>query len=166
MNRVYNRLMAATLLVTALAVGMAGLRTQAQPKAPKFLTVTASAPKTAPVGKPFTILVSLAIEEKYHLQGHDAKDPDVPTVVTLGQTKGFKPGKVVYPASVVKAFTGVKSPVYENKVEIKVPVTVDATVKPGKYTLPVTVSYQGCNEHSCYPPDKATVQVSVTVSAK
>ena len=166
MKRVFGRMGAALLLTMALVLSLAGMHSQAQPKGPKYLTVEATPPKMAPVGKPLTILVVLTIADKYHLQGHDAKDPYIPTVVTVGQTKGFKPGKTVYPASVVKEFTGEKLPVYEKKILIKVPVTPDATVKPGKYTLPITVSYQGCNEQSCYPPTKTTVQVDVNVTAK
>ncbi len=166
MKRMYGGLAAALLMATALVLGMTGVRTNAQPRAPKYVAVTATPPKSAPVGKPFTIAVTVNIEDRYHLQGHDAKDPYIPTVATVGQTKGFKPGKVVYPASVVKEFSGDKIPVYENKIQIKIPVTPDATVKPGKYTLPVTISYQGCNEKSCYPPDKTTVQVTVNVTAK
>ena len=164
MNRFQGRLAVMASLGMALMVGVVALRSHAQPGAQKVVTVTATPPKTAPVGKPFTIVVALNIADQYHLQGHDTKDPNIPTVVSLGQTKGFKPGKVVYPASVIREFSHEKLPVYEKKVEIKIPVTPDATVKPGKYTLPVTVSYQGCNDHSCFPPDKTTVQVSVTVS--
>ena len=166
MNISGGKAIAAMLLSMVLLVGYTATQSLSQPASPKFLTVSSAPPKTTSAGKAFTIVVTLAIDDKYHLQGHDAKDPYIPTVVTLGQTKGFKPGKVVYPASVVKEFSGEKLPVYMNKVEIKIPVTPDATVKPGKYTLPVTVSYQGCNEKACYPPDKATTQVSVTVTAK
>ncbi|HLK61586.1 MAG TPA: protein-disulfide reductase DsbD domain-containing protein [Chthonomonadaceae bacterium] len=166
MKRLRGMGIAATLLMLALALGTMAVHGNAQPNSPKFLTVEATPPKSAPIGKQLTITVALTIADQYHLQGHDAKDPYIPTVVTVGQTKGFKPGKVVYPASVIQAFSGEKIPVYVKTIQIKVPVTPDATMKPGKYTLPVTVSYQGCNQQSCYPPDKTTVQVTVNLTAK
>ena len=37
--------------------------------------------------------------------------------------------------------------------------------KPGKYTLPFSLKYQGCNEQACFPPATIAAKTIVAVSA-
>lgn len=135
---------------------------------PVFVHVAATSPKSAAPGTPFTLVVTVTIDKDYHIQGNNAKDPYIPTVVTIGPVKGVTIGKIVYPPAVKKEFSGELLPVYEKKVEIKATLTADKGVKPGKITLPVSVKYQGCNDKVCYPPStlKAEATVEVTASGK
>jgi thiol:disulfide interchange protein len=132
---------------------------------PEIVTVTASAPKTVTSGKAFTVTVAIAVKPEYHIQANPPKKDYIPTVVSVGPVSGFKVGKITYPSAVQAQIAGDTLPVYEGTVQIRAVVTPDGTVKPGKFTLPITVKYQGCNAKTCYPPNKATTQVTGTVAA-
>lgn len=131
----------------------------------KVVKTSIAAPKSVNAGKSFTVKVNLQITEQYHLQSNKPVDPYVPTILEVGEVKGFKVGKIVYPAGKEMDVAGEKLSVYEGKVELTVPVFTSNSLKPGKYTLPMTLKYQGCNDKSCFPPAKETLQVKVDVLA-
>jgi DsbC/DsbD-like thiol-disulfide interchange protein len=152
------------LIVAAIGVLFAGAQTaRAQGGPPKFLKVAATAPKTALLGKPFTVTVAITIDPPYHIQGNPPKEGFVATVVKLGATKDFKLGKITYPKPTEAKIGTDTLPVYEGTVEVKVQVTA---LKAGKLKLPVSVRYQGCNESACYPPNTAETTAQVTVGGK
>ena len=132
---------------------------------PKFIKGTATAPKTVTVGKPFTVAVQLTIDTPYHIQANTAKDPYVPTELHLSEVKGFRLDKVTYPKAIVTTMSGERISVFEGKIQIKADITVDKSIKPGKYLLPVTVKFQGCNEQACYPPATLDLKTAVVVGA-
>ena len=115
------------------------------------------------MGKAFDVVVAVTIDKPYHIQANPTKQEYIPTVVQVGSVKGFSAGKVAYPAAKQEKFGDEMLPIYEDKVEIKVPVTAQKSLKPGKYKLPVTVSYQACDEKNCFPPAKITTEATVTV---
>jgi DsbC/DsbD-like thiol-disulfide interchange protein len=151
---------ALAVVMGALAVG----RLEAQPPvAPVFVHASAAAP-AAKRGTAVTVTLALTIDKGYHLQGNNAKDPYVPTTVTVGSAPGVTAGKIIYPPAIKKEFTGEVLPVYEGKVLIKVPLTLAKTLKAGTVKVPLTVNYQGCNTQSCYPPSKLSTTASIAVS--
>ncbi len=153
---------AAVMLAAAGFATVNGVQAQ-PPTPPSFVHAAATAPTAAP-GAPVTVSLALTIEKGYHLQGNNAKDPYVPTTVTVGSVPGVTAGKIVYPPSIKKEFTGEVLPVYEGKVVIKVALTLAKSVKPGSLKVPLTVNYQGCNTQSCYPPTKLATTAVVTVA--
>lgn len=138
----------------------------AQPSAPAFVHITA-APitvlKNVHPARAMTAVIKIVIDKGYHLQGNNAKDPYIPTTATVDVPAGITIGKIVYPPSIRKEFSGETLPVYESKVDIKIPITVAGTVKTGKLTLPVTIKYQGCNSTACYPPSHIATTITVNV---
>jgi DsbC/DsbD-like thiol-disulfide interchange protein len=150
-------LMALTSCYGALPVATA------QGQTPKAVSVTATAPKAAPVGKPFNVQVAITIQDPYHIQGNPTKEGYVATVVKVEAPAGVKAGKVVYPKAVEEKIAGDTLPVYEKTVTVVAQVT---PLKAGKYRLPVTVRYQACNETACFPPTTITATASVTVTGK
>jgi thiol:disulfide interchange protein DsbD len=130
---------------------------------PKFVKAAATAPKSVEPGKPFTLTVAVTIDKPYHIQSNPPKQDYIPTELEVGDVKGFKIGKVVYPKATEARIGDETLPVYEGTVEIKVPVTPDKTLKPGKFTLPLTLKFQGCNEKVCYPPTSVKTDAAITV---
>src|SRR5579884_3240527 len=139
------------ILVLASVGGIGGMA-RALFGAPKFLKATDSAPPSAVIGKPFSVVVTLTIDKPYHIQANPPKQGYIATVVTVGPVKGVKVDKVVYPHATQATTAGEVLPVYEGRVQIKAIVTADKTAKPGSLRLPISIRYQGCNDRSCYPP--------------
>ena len=162
MSTISKLLTAAVAAITVTAM-TAGIR--AQPAAPKFLKASPTAPKSVQAGKPFTITVAVTIDSPYHIQGNPSKDGYIATEMEVGPLKGFKIDRVTYPKPMETSVSGERLPVYEGKVGIKAEVTPDKSVKPGKYTLPITLKYQGCDRDKCFPPTTLSSKATVTVTA-
>jgi thioredoxin:protein disulfide reductase len=160
-KRVKN--VAAWLIVVACLVGVGSRAAWAQPGAQKFVQATATAPKAVTPGKPFTVTIALNIDKPYHIQADKTKEGYIPTTVEVGQVPGFKVNKIVFPKAEEGNVAGEKLPVFEGKIAIKVTLTPDKTVKPGKVTLPITVKYQGCTDVTCFPPGKVEAKAEVNV---
>ncbi len=69
--------------------------------------------------------------------------------------------RVTYPKGVEIDFLGEKTLAYEGKVEI--PITFQASTKPGLNSIFVKVFYQQCNKTACFPPRTVVVQVAYKV---
>lgn len=152
----------ATAILSALCIYAVGVYAQFSP--PKFIKASPTAPKSAQVGKPFMVTIAVDIDSPYHIQGNPSKEGYIATELEVGPLKGFKLDKVVYPKPKESVFSGERLPVYEGKINIKAEVTADKSVKPGKYTLPISLKYQGCDDQKCFPPatlsSKATIAVT------
>ena len=154
--------LAAIAVLAVVGAGGAGVVTAlAQLAPPQFVKASASAPKSAVPGKPFTLVVTITVDQPYHIQANPPAPNYIPTVVDVGAVKGFKVGKAVYPAAKKAAFGGTMLPVYEKTVQVKTLVTPAANARPGKYRLPITVHFQGCNEKTCYPPSSVSTQATI-----
>jgi len=154
---------AALFLIAPAALVLSG-GVYAQFNAPKFIKAVPTAPKSVHAGKPFTVSVAVTIDHPYHIQGNPSKEGYIATEMEVGPLKGFKTDKVSYPKPMETAFGGEKLPVYEGKVAISADVTPDKTVKPGKYTLPITLKYQGCDDQKCFPPTTLSAKATITVT--
>ena len=157
-----RRTVAFAAVCLALAL-VAGARAQFAP--PKFLKATPTVPKAVQAGKAFSFSMAVAIDSHYHIQGNPSKEGYIATEMEVGPLKGFKVEKIVYPKPILTSFSGEKLPVYEGVVQIKADIGADKTLKPGKYMLPVTIKYQGCDEQKCFPPATLTSKVSITVKS-
>lgn len=157
------RSVAVGLLALACLFGIGGRTAWAQPGGKKFVSASATAPKTVTPGKPFTVTIALNIDNTFHIQADKTKEGYIPTTVEVGPVSGFKVSKIVFPKAVEASIAGDKLPVFEGKVAIKVTLTPDKTVKPGKVNLPITVKYQGCTDVTCFPPSKVEAKAEITV---
>lgn len=127
----------------------------------KYVTASAASVQAQP-GKPFTLVVTLDIQTGYHIQANDAKDPYIPTRVEVTAPKGFKVGTPVFPKSKKAEVAGDTIDVFEGKVAVRIPITPPATSK-GRYSLPVKVSYQACDDKACFPPTDTSVNAEVVI---
>ena len=162
-NEIARTLIAGFIFTASLLGTLPEAKAQFAP--PKFLKTKVAAPALITPGKPFTITVTLMIDKPFHVQSNPPKENYIPTEIKLGAMKGFKAGKATYPKPTEAMTGGEKLPVFEGKVDLKLEVTADASVKPGKYALPLTLSYQGCNDKVCYPPTSTAFKASVTVAS-
>lgn len=141
-----------------LAAVWAGAAARAQLTPPAFLHVSLQPPPHASAHKPFKVEVALHIDSPYHIQGHPAKTGYIATEVTVKPPTGVVLKGIAYPKPVTMKFQGESLPVYLKSANISI---LLVAARPGSYTVPVSVRYQGCNERSCYPP--ATMQAGAVV---
>lgn len=112
------------------------------------------------------LTVTLAVKSQYHINANHPNDPAyIPTVFTPKPVPGIVFGAVHYPAPKLVKVSYSPKPllVYTGLATMTVPFTVTKAAAPGTKTLSGSVSFQGCDAKSCYPPVTASVQTPVTV---
>jgi len=62
------------------------------------------------------------------------------------------------------AFTETEIPVYEGEITIAITFLVKKDIKDGSYELPVSLSYQACDNNSCYSPKTLTGNIKINIS--
>ncbi|HWA83271.1 MAG TPA: protein-disulfide reductase DsbD domain-containing protein [Fimbriimonadaceae bacterium] len=119
-------------------------------------TVKVVLPKTAKPGATVSGTIELSFADGLHgYQNPPTDEYQIPVKVSV-DTKGFTLKKVTYPKGVMKSIGGDPKPcgVYEGTVKIPIVVTIPA--KAGAAEVKFVVSYQQCNDASCFPPAKVT----------
>jgi len=146
---------------------LALLPAQAQFGTPKVATVTAVAsPSAVAPGGKGVLRVIVNIGPQYHINAHLPNDPAyIATVFTGQKSPGITLGTAKYPAPRAMKLSYAAKPllVYTGKTVISIPFTVAKTAKRGKTGLAGSVSFQGCDARSCYPPASAQVRAAVLV---
>lgn len=140
---------------------------QAQFGASKVATAHASVrPAAVPRGGKGVMLVTLSVGSKYHVNAHKPNDPAyIPTIFTPQPVPGIVYETVRYPAPKLMKLSYSPKPllVYTGQVTVSVPFTVTPAAKSGRIALSGTVSFQGCDAQSCFPPASTLVKTVVAV---
>ena len=150
-------------LASACALGVITSKCSAMPSAEKRAKAAITGPDKAAAGKPFDLVVSIEVQPGYHIQANNAKDPYIPTKVTVTAPEGFKVGAPVFPESKLIESFGEKLLVFEGKISLKIPITPPAAAK-GSQELGVKINYQACNDTACDPPADTTAFADVTIT--
>ncbi len=111
--------------------------------------------------------VVFEIADKFHVQSHKPIDEfAVPFQATMVETPGLSFGPVQYPPGIVHEYRTLgKVSVYEKRSVLFVPLRVDATAKPGPVTLSARLSYQLCDDQTCFAPEEKLLSVNAEVVA-
>ncbi len=146
------------------AASLAPVRAQG-PTIVSVKSVKASPATVAPGGHG-TLLVTLSIAPGYHVNAHQPNDPSLIPTSLSATSAGATFGAARYPASKTIKVSYAPKPilVYEASTTILVPFTVAKSAPHGK-TLAVlgTLSFQGCNQSSCFAPTSLPVRAAVGV---
>ena len=133
----------------------------------KVATAHASArPAAIARGSRGLLTVILSVGPKYHVNANKPNDPAyIPTVFTPQPVPGIQYGTVRYPAPKPMKLSYSPKPllVYTGQVTVLVPFTVTQAARPGMLPLSGTVSFQGCDAQSCFPPVSASVKAVIAV---
>ena len=163
-----STLLAASLLLS-LPVLVAGvvLAQGAGPHGPRYATVAASAsPVSVAPGQAGKLVIRVAVASGFHLNSAKPDDPSlIATSFAPNAVKGVHYGAPVYPmVSRIKIEASPKPiPAYVGNVAIIVPFTVAKGTHAGKLSVGGTLTYQGCNAVSCYPPKQDPINAAVLV---
>ncbi len=130
----------------------------------------------AHAGDQFALAVVLDFAEGWHVWPNQPVLPKgyedlqaTPTEVILGKTPALPAGVTLYlpfaqfPKAHEEIVTGVKVLAYSGKAVIYIPIAISPTAKPGKVTIPLSVSYQACNDVSCEQPSTDPVPVEFEI---
>ena len=119
--------------------------------------------KSVTAGKAFNASVSVTFADGLHAyQNPPTADTCIPVVVKV-DGKQFTLLAAKYPKGSPAKVAGEEKPVNIYTGTIKIPISIKAPVKVGSFDLQVAVSYQQCNEGSCFPPSTVNAVAKVTV---
>ena len=117
-------------------------------------------------GETVRLAAVVTVEEGWHVNAHKPSDPYIiPTILELALPEGVTAGRTTYPEPALFEVQGFleKLAVYSGKFVIGVEVHVGADVKPGKYTVPMTLKYQACNDRQCMMPTQTASSTELVV---
>jgi DsbC/DsbD-like thiol-disulfide interchange protein len=110
-----------------------------------------------------TVTVTFA-EGLHGYQNPPSEDFQMPVTVKV-DGKTFKLIKANYPKGVDATMAGDPKSFKAYLGTVTIPVTLKAPAKAGSHTLKVVVSYQQCNDQSCFPPGDVAAIAKVKVVA-
>jgi DsbC/DsbD-like thiol-disulfide interchange protein len=130
-------------------------------------TVSVSAPpKSVAAGSKITLTLTLTFAPGLHgYQNPPAQEYEIPVTVKV-DGKDFKVVKVAYPAGVDVKMGGADKPTKAYEGTIKIPVTITVPAKLGAKDLKFVVSYQQCDESTCFPPGTVSATAKVNIVKK
>ncbi|HEY0004881.1 MAG TPA: protein-disulfide reductase DsbD domain-containing protein [Pyrinomonadaceae bacterium] len=159
-----------TLPQPTTTVAPAGPQSQASASPAKVTStgvVKASAmPVEMTAGGNAEATVQLKITRGYHINANPPSESYLKaTEVTVEAGAGISAGKPAYPSSVMKKFSFAEKPlaVYEDEVQIKLPLRAAKTATKGARQMPMWLRVQACDETACYPPGTLDLNLQLTV---
>ncbi len=118
-------------------------------------------------GTEFQIAVVLHIEPGLHINSNKPTEEFlIPTVLKFDAQPDMSFGPISYPEPEMKAFafSENKLAVYEGKTILFVSVSTAPQLAPGPRTITGTVSYQGCNDNTCFAPAEKKFRIDLEVA--
>ena len=115
-------------------------------------------------GSIVTGTVSLTFAPGLHgYQNPPSEDYMIP--VTVKSIEGATILRISYPNGEAATVGGETNPAMTYSGTIEIPVMIRLNSPTGSQSLKVSVGYQQCNEHACFPPSTATASANITVKA-
>ena len=121
-----------------------------------------------PCGREFEIAVVAKITKGFHVNAHmPSLEYLIPTKVAAELPQGFMQISDSYPAGVMRSFkfSSEKLRVYEGSFIVKMKLKAADDAPLGALKLPLTISYQACNEEACLPPAKVSTIAELDIAA-
>lgn len=115
-----------------------------------------------------TVRAALQVQlpKGFHVQSNKPRDPTlIPTKLTITAPAGVGVPEIVFPASADLVQVGQKEPlaVFEQNFVIGVRFAVSPTVAPGAPRIPGRLTYQACDDTTCFAPTTAELQWTLHV---
>ncbi len=121
-------------------------------------------PASVAAGAKTTVVVEMTLGPKWHVNSHTpAEDFLIPTELILKASAG-KLSPIRYPKHLERKFAFSEKPlrVYEGTVRFEADLVLPASAK-GTVSLSGTLGYQACNDEQCFMPEKAPLEVKLSV---
>ncbi len=124
--------------------------------------------ESARAGEVINIDVTVTMADKWHIYGvHGVSGGPIATRITVEGDAVKKLGSVQEPEPQVKFDEGFQVEIryHAGTTKFNAAVLLESDLSPGKYELQVSVLYQTCDEHVCYPPVEKSLPVIVDIEA-
>ena len=145
-----------SLCVAGTLLLAAGLPARAQLQPIEKASITVRTDRTAYVpGESFRLLAQFEIESGWHVHANPASyDYLIPTQVEVNLPTVWPEAEIVYPPGEMKTFAFAEEPlsVFEGTVVVQIRSAVPAGTPDGTVSIPVTATYQACDNQRCLPP--------------
>ena len=121
---------------------------------------------SAEPGKTYKAAVVVDITQDWHVNSaRPYQDWLIPAVLIYDTVAGMIPHSLIYPEGEdVNLFDNVVS-VWHGQVIIPFEITLDEKIQSGEYTLPVSFTYQPCNNAECRSPETDKADLTITVGS-
>lgn len=119
-------------------------------------------------GSEFKVAVKVMVDSGWHINSDKPhEDFLIPSQFTV-DTSVFSLVKVAYPPAQDLKLEISETPlsVWESEVYVAALVKAPDSLTPGKYTLPVYLDYQACNNMTCMPPNTVKDSIVVEIADK
>ena len=119
-------------------------------------------------GSEFKLAVKVKVDSGWHINSDKPhEDFLIPSSLSI-DTSVFKMTKVVYPKAMDLKLEISETPlsVWESEVYVAALIKAPEDLAPGKYSLPVMLEYQACNNMTCMPPNAAEDTLTVEIAGK
>jgi len=122
---------------------------------------------SAQAGKTYRAATVVDIASGWHVNSSKPlEDWLIPASLAYDTLAEVVPQNVSYPAAKMVMLGKDKMSVYDGKVVVHFDVAVNADASPGTYTLPVTFTYQPCNDRECRAPQTLPANLEVVVGTE
>jgi thiol:disulfide interchange protein DsbD len=119
-------------------------------------------------GQTVRAALQVVLPEGFHVQSDKPRDPTlIATVLTFNPPEGVTVTEIVFPAPVDLKQLGIDQPlaVFERAFPIGVQLTLARSVPRGELVVPAHLSYQACNDTTCFPPKTADAEWRLRIVA-
>ena len=139
---------------------------------PKSVTLSASVkPDQVKPGGTVALSVTARLQPGWHIYDAARQQPDEGprnTVIDVFDTAGLKAvgdwkSETAPQVKAEEAFNGMLVSSFEGEVTWTLSMTVPARITPGEKTLRCQVEYQVCDQNSCLPPARTSLEVALNV---
>jgi len=118
----------------------------------------------AELGGVYDAAVVIDITPGWHINSATPyQDYLIAAEVLFGSIESIVPGDLTYPKGVDETLGEERMSVYADRIVIPFQVTIDSMLAAGTYTLPITMTYQPCNDRECRAPEDVDIPLRITV---
>ncbi len=118
-------------------------------------------------GSDFQMALEMKLLPGWHINSNrPSSEFAIPTELHLDLPEGIKVKEMRFPKHEVKFLPsiGQKTEFYSGTSYIIITAHADRAMKPGRYSIPATFRYQGCDKDICLPPNEKKVAFSFKVA--
>jgi len=118
-------------------------------------------------GRTYPAAVVIDISEGWHINSADPNQEWlIPLELSIDTLPGIVPGQIVYPEGHELRLADELMSVLDGRAIVYFQVTVADEFEAEKASLPISVTYQMCNDRECLPPESQDITVEINIGAE